>query len=160
MVDQPDMSRLSGELYRQWEQAVGDWWDKTLQTPAFLNAMGDSLGAQTRMRRDWETRVDETLTSMHLPSRQDVVRVTRVATLLEDKLLGLEDRLLALEDRLTAIERETLKARVEAAEARVFAQERLAGLEAKIDALAAAWSARAPEDASASRGPRGGRKGS
>jgi hypothetical protein len=159
MADQPDLSRLSGELYRQWEQAVGDWWDKTLQTPAFLHAMGDSLGAQTRMRRDWETRVDESLSAMHLPSRQDVIRVTRVATLLEDKLLGLEDRLLALEDRLATIERETLKARVEAAEARVFAQERLEGLEAKIDALTAAWTARSGEDPPSPRATRGGRKG-
>lgn len=142
---QPDLTQLSGEMYKQWEKAASDWWDKVLESPSFLGAMGDQVAAQSRLRKGYEERVDESMAAMHLPSRKDVVRLARVATLLEGKLLSLEDRLLSLDDRLSAmdarmdgIERETLRARVDAAEARLAVAERLTSLEDKIDALTAA----------------------
>ena len=32
------------------------------------------------------------MADLHLPSRQDVIRVAKIASMLEDRLLGLEDR--------------------------------------------------------------------
>ncbi len=142
---QPDLTKLSSDMYRQWESAVGDWWDKVLESPTFLGAMGDQVAAQSKLRKGYEEKVDESMTAMHLPSRKDMVRLARIATLLEDKLLSLEDRLLAVDDRLVALdtrldqmERESLRARVDAAEARLAAADRLTSLEDKIDALTAA----------------------
>lgn len=137
MAEQPDLTKLSGEFYRHWEKAVGDWWDRTLETPAVLGAMGDGLATQTRARHAWEQKMDENLSAMHLPSKKDVVRLARVAGLLEDKLLALEDRLLALDDRFASLEKETLKARIESAEARLAVVDRISALEDRIGALTA-----------------------
>lgn len=135
MTPNPDLSKLSGELYRQWEKSMAQWWDQVLESPAFLNSMGGNLSAQAQARSGYEKAVDQTLEQLHLPSRTDVVRLTRIATALEDRLLGLEDRLLEMGDRAEHLEREVLKARVDAAEARVEMRERLAALEARLAEL-------------------------
>ncbi|MCK6521060.1 hypothetical protein L6R49_06405 [Myxococcota bacterium] len=131
----PDLSKLSGELYRQWEKGMAQWWDQVLESPAFLSGMGQSLSGQAQARANYEQAVDQTLEQLHIPSRKDFIRLTRVATMLEDKLLSLEDKLLAVSDQLAAQERETLLARVDAAEARIEAREQLAALQARLDAL-------------------------
>ena len=131
----PDLSKLSGELYRQWEKGMAQWWDQVLESPAFLSGMGQSLSGQAQARANYEQAVDQTLEQLHIPSRKDFIRLTRVATMLEDKLLSLEDKLLAVGDQLAAQERETLLARVESAEARIEAREQLAALQARLDVL-------------------------
>lgn len=131
----PDLSKLSGELYRQWEKGMAQWWDQVLESPAFLSGMGQSLSGQAQARANYEQAVDQTLEQLHIPSRKDFIRLTRVATMLEDKLLSLEDKLLTMSDQLAAQERETLLARVDAAEARIEAREQLAALQARLDAL-------------------------
>lgn len=131
----PDLSKLSGELYRQWEKGMAQWWDQVLESPAFLSGMGQSLSGQAQARANYEQAVDQTLEQLHIPSRKDFIRLTRVATMLEDKLLSLEDKLLTMSDQLAAQERETLLARVESAEARIEAREQLAALQARLDAL-------------------------
>ena len=103
----PDLSKLSGELYRQWEKGMAQWWDQVLESPAFLSGMGQSLSGQAQARANYEQAVDQTLEQLHIPSRKDFIRLTRVATMLEDKLLSLEDKLLTLGDQLAAQERET-----------------------------------------------------
>ena len=87
----PDLSKLSGELYRQWEKGMAQWWDQVLESPAFLSGMGQSLSGQAQARANYEQAVDQTLEQLHIPSRKDFIRLTRVATMLEDKLLSLED---------------------------------------------------------------------
>lgn len=145
----PDLSKLSGELYRQWEKGMAQWWDQVLESPAFLSGMGQSLSGQAQARANYEQAVDQTLEQLHIPSRKDFIRLTRVATMLEDKLLSLEDKLLTMSDQLAAQERETLLARVESAEARIEAREQLAALQARLDAL----EGKAPAAASAATEP-------
>lgn len=134
MPAQPDLSKLSGEMYRQWEHAMSQWWDQVLESPAFLNAMGQNLSAQSKARSGFEEAVDQSMAQLHLPSRKDLTRLTRVVTQLEDRLLSMEDRLLEMNDKLGELERETLKARVEAAETRMEMRERLAELEQRLEA--------------------------
>jgi TolA-binding protein len=143
----PDLSKLSGELYRQWEKGMAQWWDQVLESPAFLSGMGQSLSGQAQARANYEQAVDQTLEQLHIPSRKDFIRLTRVATMLEDKLLSLEDKILTLGDQLAAQERETLLARVESAEARIEAREQLAALQARLDALEGKAPAAAAEPA-------------
>lgn len=125
-------SRLTGDLYRSWERSMTQWWDQVLDSPAFLSQLGEGLTAQSAARARYEDHVDQSMTAMHLPSRKDVVRLARIATLLEDRILGLEDRLLALEDQLGRIEKETLRARVDAAEALVAITEKLEALDRRL----------------------------
>ena len=82
---------------------------------------------------------------------KDVVRLARIASLLEDKVLAVEDTLLDQGDTLGRVERESLQARVDAAEALVTVQERLATIDAKLDALTEAVAAMAEPKKPASR---------
>lgn len=125
-------TRLTGDLYRGWEKAMTSWWDQVLDSPAFLNQLGDNLTAQSAARARYEEHVDRSMTAMHLPSRKDVVQLARIATLLEDRILAMEDRLLAMEDQLVRMERDSLQARVDAAEALVAVRESLEALDAKV----------------------------
>lgn len=129
----PDPSRLSGDLYRQWEKAMSGWWDQVLESPAFLGAVGQNLTAGAQTRSAYEKVVDETMERMHLPTRQDMVRLAKVCTMLEDRLLAQEDILLELKDKLAASEREAIQARIEAAETRLELRERLDALQHKLD---------------------------
>lgn len=133
----PDPSRLSGDLYRQWEKAMSGWWDQVLESPAFLGAVGQNLTANAQTRSAYEKAVDETMERMHLPTRQDMVRLAKVCTMLEDRLLAQEDILLELKDKLAASERSAIQARIEAAETRLELRERLDALQHKLDAAAA-----------------------
>lgn len=130
-----DLSRLTQQWYQQWERGMTTWWDQVLDSPAFLGAMGDNLSNQAKVRGAYADMVDEGLKNAQLPSRNDLVRVLRIATLLEEKILGVEDRLLSMQDSLGRIEKEALTARIEAVESRLELKERLAALEARLASL-------------------------
>ena len=74
------------------------WWDTVLDDPVFIQGMGRNLSLQAQARRRYEAQVDKTMKAMHLPSRQDGVRLSQALSMLEERLLSLEDRLLELED--------------------------------------------------------------
>lgn len=148
-----DLSKLTGEWYRQWESGVTKWWDTVLEDPTFVKGMGENLAKNARGRAQWEEGVEKSMEAMHLPSKKDIVRVARIASLLEDRIVALEDRVLSQADQLDRIEKETLKARVEAAEALLAANDRLAAIEEKLDALSAAFDV-APKANGGARRPR------
>ncbi len=131
-----DFSKLSDQLYDNWEQSMTSWWDQVLENPAFLGMLGQNLAAGSKARKAYEEALDKGLEKAHLPTRGDMIRVARIVSMLEDKLLTVEDQVLAVQDRLDAMEKESLKARIEAVEARVESAERLARIEEKLDALA------------------------
>jgi tetrahydromethanopterin S-methyltransferase subunit G len=133
-----DLKDMSMEMYRQWEKSMATWWDGVLDDPAVVKGMGDNLATQARVRQGFEEQIDKTMQNMHLPSRSDVVRVARIASLLEDKVLALEDALLEQQDALQRIEKESLQGRIQQAESLVAVQERLDTIESKLDALLAA----------------------
>jgi len=132
-----DFSDAARAFQQQWETALSGWWDQVLESPAFLDAMGQGLEHGARARQQYEQHVDDSLTRMHLPTRGDLTRVARIASLLEDRLLKVEDLLLELKDdlgeRLARAEEEAVKARIEAAETRLELRERLAALEARLE---------------------------
>ena len=114
---------------------MAKWWEHTLASPGVLQAMGRGLGKSTEARAQYEHAVEERLQRLHLPTRGDLVRMTRIATLLEEKLLQQEDTILALRDEVAATRREALEARIEAAEARVELREALVALHAQLATL-------------------------
>jgi hypothetical protein len=144
MATEDDVSKLGGEMYRNWEKAMTTWWDHVLESPAFVKSMGDGLGQASTARKAWTQQVDKTMADLHLPSREDVVRIAKIASLLEDRLLGLEDRLLAQADAMASLEKETLKARIDAADALVTVTDRLAAIDARLDRIASALEADKP----------------
>lgn len=141
MSAQPDLSKLSGELYRQWEKAMTDWWDQVLESPAFLGAMGQNLSSQAKARAGYEDAVDRSMEQLHLPSRKDLTRLAQISSMLEDRLLSMEDRLLEMSDRMDSLEKEVLRARVESAEGRIELRERLMAMESRLAAMDAGRSA-------------------
>ncbi|MCP4805825.1 MAG: hypothetical protein GY913_03285 [Proteobacteria bacterium] len=143
-METPDPNRMHAEMYEAWEKAMGQWWDQVLDSPAFVKGMGEGLGAQAKARSTYEQHIDKSMEAMHLPTRNDLVRVAKICSLLEDRLLTLEDSLLELEDARIAAEKAALQARIEAAEARLAQTEALDAITAKLDALLAAQVASKP----------------
>lgn len=133
----PDLSKLTGDLYRQWEQSMSTWWDQVVENPTFLTGMTDQVARMAEARTQYEEAVDRGLENLHLPTRRDLVRLARVATLLEERLLTQEDQVLSLQDKVAGLEREVVQARLEAAEARLEAREQHAALIEKLAALEA-----------------------
>lgn len=138
MTEIPDFTQMSQQLYDQWEKGMTSWWDQVLDNPAFLATLGDNVANQARVKGQYAKAVDDSLRKMHLPTRGDLVRVARIATLLEEKVLTVEDHLLTIQDTLGRIEKEAITARIEAAEARIEVRERLAGLEERLASLESA----------------------
>lgn len=130
----PDMDRFAAEAYKTWEKAMTTWWDQVLESPAFLGQMNQGLAGAASARGAYTRAVDQWMEQAHLPTREDIVRLLKICSQLEDRLLGQEDLLLELKDKLAAAEKEALEARVAAAEARVELRERLAALEARLAA--------------------------
>lgn len=156
---QPDpnpFSQLGGELYKQWEKNMTTWWDQVLDSPDFLEAMGKNAAVQARSRRKYEEGMDEMMERAHLPSRADLVRIGRICTLLEERLLQMEDTLLVMRDRVDSLEKEALQARIEAAEARLELREHLSRLQGRLEAAPLPEAEpRAEADASRRRGKGG-----
>ena len=133
----PDMKQMGDEMYKHWERAMGSWWDQVLETPAFLGAMGQNLEGMAGARGQYEKAVDEAAERMHLPSRSDVVRIAKVASMLEERLLQQEDLVLGLNDQLARLEREAVQARIEAAEARIELRDTLSAIRADLGRMSA-----------------------
>ncbi len=128
----PDLSALTGELYRNWERTTATFWDQVLDDPNFLNGMSGLAAANATAQRRMAEATNKTLETLHLPTREDITRVARLVGQVEDRLLAVEDQLHALTDSVAAAHKEALKARVEAAETRLALEERLAGIEALL----------------------------
>jgi len=114
---------------------MGAWWDQVLRSPAFLAAMSESLAARTQARATYERTMEGAMDRMHLPTRKDIGRVARVATLLEERLLAQEDLLLSVKDQLAAAQRDAVQARIDAAEARLELKQEIVSLRAQLAEL-------------------------
>jgi hypothetical protein len=120
------------DWFREWERSVARWWDAVLDDPAFVEGMSQQVAGTAQLRAAWEEGVDQTMHRMHLPAKKDMVRLARIASLLEDRLVTVEDRLDEVGDRLERIEREVLQARVDAAEALVRIDETLRAIRDRL----------------------------
>ena len=127
-------SRWSNELYQSWERGMTAWWDRVLDAPEVLDALQETLAGQVKSRGAARAAGQRWMERMNLPTRDDLTRLTRVATLLEERLLSMEDQLLAMRDHLAAVEKESVRARIEAAETRLALTERLIELETRLAA--------------------------
>jgi hypothetical protein len=127
-------SRWSAELYHSWERGMTAWWDRVLDAPEVLDALNETLSGQVRTRSAARAAGQRWMERMNLPTRDDLTRLARIATLLEEKLLSMEDQLLAMRDHLGTVEKEAVRARIEAAETRLALTERLVALEARLAA--------------------------
>lgn len=132
--EQAAWKKATAEWVGAWERGMAAWWDKVLDSPEVLSAMNRTLAGQVEARRNLQRTGQRWMERMNLPTRADLSRITRIATLLEERLLSLEDTLLDLGDRLAATEKEAIRARVEAAETRIELMEKLATLEARLEA--------------------------
>ena len=125
-IDASNLGALHSEWMRQWEESVSKWWDSALEDPAFSTSMSEALAGRACARSLQSQITSQALDQMHLPSRQDVLRVAKIASLLEDRLVALEDRLEETVARLDRMEKENLRARIEMTELLLRIEERLA----------------------------------
>jgi hypothetical protein len=122
-----------GDWLKQWEQSLAKWWDTALEDPAFVRGFGDALAGRAQVRSSWEEGMERTLDQMHMPSKRDVVRLARIASLLEDRLVNVEEQLAEMNTRLDRMEKEALRARIDSAEVLIRLEEQLRALHDKLD---------------------------
>lgn len=125
----PDFEKVSNDFYKQWESSMTRWWDQVLESPAFLDGMGKNAAGYAKARGAWQKQMDEMADKMHLPGKADLVRLARICTMLEERLLQQEDRILELHDRMVGLEKELIHSRIEAAEARLEQREQAGRME-------------------------------
>ena len=100
----------SGDPMAQWKGFLEQWlsaWDKALlqamQTDAFAEAIGKHLdqwlSAQAPIRKAAAESMETTLQALGIPSRAQVVGITRQLMELDDRLEEIENRLAALATR-------------------------------------------------------------
>jgi hypothetical protein len=118
--------------YDQWERGLSAWWDRVLDTPEVLKGMNATLAGQVEARRQMMDAGQRWMERMNLPTRQDLTRMVKIVSLVEERLLGMEDHVLELQDRLAVAEKEATRARIEAAEARLELTERLGAIQAQL----------------------------
>ena len=92
------------DMLRQWKKFLDDWiaaWSKTLEetmsTPAFAEALGKTLdqflNVQGKAKQAAARANKATLDALGLPSRDQIVGLSRQLMDLEDRLEGLEDKI-------------------------------------------------------------------
>jgi len=97
----------SPDLMTQWKQFLDQWiaaWGKVLEqamsTEAFAQAMGKQLegflGVASPAKKAAEQQLEAALSSLGVPSRNQVVGLAGQIVKLEEKVDGLEDRLDAI----------------------------------------------------------------
>ena len=134
------------QLLAQWKRFLDDWiaaWSQALEramgTEAFAEALGKTLDqfltVQGKAREAVERSGKAAIDAVGLPSREQVVGLSRQLMDLEDRLEGLEDKLEGLGDnpRVTGLED-----RVGALEGKIDSlrnSPRMAGMEDQIGAL-------------------------
>ena len=94
------------DMLRQWKKFLDDWitaWSKALEeamsTPAFAEALGKTLDqfltVQGKAKQAAAQSSKATLDALGLPSRDQIVGLSRQLMDLEDRIEGLEDKIAA-----------------------------------------------------------------
>lgn len=102
------------DLMAQWKSFLDQWiaaWSKALEqamgTEAFARALGQHLdqwlALQAPVRQAATAMTETTLGAMGMPSRAEVLSISRRITEVDDRLEGLDDRLGAIISRLDAL---------------------------------------------------------
>ena len=109
----PGAGPIDPEVLAQWKRFLDDWlaaWSRALEqvmgTEAFAEALGKTLdqflSVQAKARQATESSTKAALESLGLPSREQVVGLSRQMMDLEDRIESLADQLDALGDRPAA----------------------------------------------------------
>lgn len=102
---------VSPDLMSQWKQFLDQWiaaWSKALEqamgTEAFARTMGKQmegfLNAAGPVKKAAEQHIEATLAGLGVPSRTQVVGISKQIVQLEEKIEAVEDRLDAILKRL------------------------------------------------------------
>ncbi len=109
----PGTGPIDPEVLAQWKRFLDDWlaaWSRALEqvmgTEAFAEALGKTLdqflSVQAKARQATEQATRTTIESLGLPSREQVVGLSRQMMDLEDRIESLADQLDALGTRPAA----------------------------------------------------------
>lgn len=97
------------ELWKQFYEANEQAWTKTLKemttTQDYAEAQGKMLESMLAFQKTMRDSMSAQLSSLNLPTRDDVSRLGELILSLEEKIDQLDDRMPALEKRLGAVEK-------------------------------------------------------
>ena len=115
----PDFSQLTATLVEQCESSLVEWWQQTIQSPAFKEQLGAYLEQDSSM----------------VEVQDNLEQLSRIIVLLEHELGAQKEQIDKLNTRLCSLEKELIESRIEAVETELKNQEELTLLRSKLKNL-------------------------
>ena len=115
----PDFSQLTATLVEKCESSLLEWWQQTIQSPAFKEQLGAYLEQDSSM----------------VEVQDNLEQLSRIIVLLEQELGSQKQQIDELNNRLVSLEKELIESRIEAVETELKNQEELTLLRSKLKNL-------------------------
>jgi hypothetical protein len=97
-----DPFELNKKLFEQWEKTVGEFLEKRMRDPAFMDVMGKSMALSLDVKRALDARMTDWLKSMSVPTKDDLEGLWRKLNELETRLVDLEHKVDEIASRSAA----------------------------------------------------------
>lgn len=114
-------------MYQNWEKAVSENLEKMVRDQGFISEMAKSLAASMSGQASAKKMMDETLISMNMPTRGELVKALQKLTDVEERLIDLSEAVEDLRDMVKGV------VRTSGASADSSVMERMAEIEKRID---------------------------
>ena len=99
--DKPaDPSAQFQEYVTQWERSVDQFFNQLMGNEQFSQSMNQMQGLQIEFQKNFRDSMANQLTSMNMPSRDDVLQIGEDIRVLDARLGRMEDKLNQLIEKL------------------------------------------------------------
>jgi hypothetical protein len=95
----PDPSMQFQEWVTQWERAVDDFSNKVMGTDEFSKSLNQMQGLQIEFQRRFGEMMATYLTSLNMPTRDDVIKISEEVRGIDRRLAHIERSLKKLVDQ-------------------------------------------------------------
>jgi predicted nucleic acid-binding Zn-ribbon protein len=85
-------------MYENWEKQTGENLKKLVNDKNFISEMAKNLAATMSGQASLKKSMDETLISMNLPTRGELVKALQKLTDIEEKVIDINEKLEDLQD--------------------------------------------------------------
>ncbi|PKK90742.1 MAG: hypothetical protein CVV64_07640 [Candidatus Wallbacteria bacterium HGW-Wallbacteria-1] len=85
-------------MYQNWEKAVSENLEKMVRDQGFISEMAKAMASSMSGQASAKKMMDETLVSMNLPTRGELVKALQKLTDIEERVIDLSETLEDLRD--------------------------------------------------------------
>ena len=78
-------------LYETWEKAASSWFDAWTKSPAFLQAVGQTMEAQLGMKTQANKMFENVMEAWKIPTARDLESMCDRISAIEERMASIED---------------------------------------------------------------------